>query len=168
MNKAFFSIGSNRGEKKKNLARAIKYINLSIGHTIDLSGIYESEPWGFESNENFLNMAIEVITDLSPEEVLKKCLEIELKLGRVRNNQEGYASRTIDIDILFYADTILKTADLVIPHPLIHQRRFVLEPLAEIASHLIHPIFGESIEQLLKECKDNSKVNQLGSIQFEP
>lgn len=166
MKKAFLSIGSNRGDKKKNLGRAVRYINVSMGQIIDLSGIYESEPWGFESNENFLNMVVEIFTDLRPQELLKNCMEIELKLGRVRKDGEGYASRTIDIDILLYADEVIDEENLKIPHPLIHERKFVLEPLAEIAPTNIHPVLGISIKDLLQKCKDESFVTQLGSITY--
>lgn len=162
MKKAFLSLGTNIGDRKKNLARAIRYINVSIGHIIDLSGIYESEPWGFEAEENFLNLVVEVISDLEPLEMMKKCLEIEEKLGRIRSDSEGYSSRIIDIDILFYQDVVLSEPSLILPHPHLHNRRFVLEPLSEIASDYIHPVIGLSIAELLAKCTDTSSVEQLG------
>lgn len=164
MKKAFLSLGSNIGDKKKNLSRAIRYINVGIGHIIDLSGIYETEAWGFKTDETFLNMVIEIITDLHPEQVLDQCLQIEKQLGRVRNESEEYSSRIIDIDVLFYGDQIVSTPHLSLPHPLLHIRRFVLEPLCEIAPDFVHPELGDTIKSLLEKCSDESKVNQLGSI----
>lgn len=150
------------GDRKKNLARAIRYINVSIGHIIDLSGIYESEPWGFEAQEHFLNIVVEVISDLEPLEMMRKSLEIEEKLGRVRSTSEGYVSRIIDIDLLFYQDVVLSEPSLTLPHPHLHKRRFVLEPMCEIAPDYIHPVIGLSIAELLKQCTDTSFVQQLG------
>ena len=167
MKKAFLSLGTNIGDKKKNLARATRYINVSIGHIIDLSGIYESEPWGFEADNNFLNMVIEVISDLTPMEMMQKCLEIEAKLGRIRDNSEGYSSRIIDIDILFFQDAIFSEPALTIPHPHLHNRRFVLEPLSEIAPDYVHPIMGLTIAELLANCTDTSRVTQLGSMLYD-
>lgn len=166
MKKAFLSLGSNIGDKKKNLARAIRYINVGVGHIIDLSGIYETDPWGFDSEEKFLNMVIEIISDLTPSEMMKKCLEIEVKLGRVRSKKDGYSSRIIDIDLLFYQKEIISEPDLIIPHPHIQNRRFVLEPLCEIDPDFIHPVLGKSIAALLAECSDNTKTEQLGSMMY--
>lgn len=167
MKKAFLSLGSNIGDRKTNLARAIRYINIGVGHIIDLSGIYETAPWGFEADNNFLNIVIEIITDLTPHEALSKCIEIESKLGRNRSSEKGYASRTIDIDILFYQSVIVNESDLIIPHPLLHERRFVLEPLKQIDPDFLHPVFGLTIAELLEQCTDTSLVVQLGSIMNE-
>jgi 2-amino-4-hydroxy-6-hydroxymethyldihydropteridine diphosphokinase len=164
MKKAFLSLGTNIGDKKKNLSRAIRYVNVGIGHIIDLSGIYESEPWGFESQDTFLNMVIEIITDLTPMECIKKCLEIEEKLGRIRSKDEGYSSRIIDIDILLFDKEIITEPDLSIPHPLMQSRKFVLEPLSEIAPDFVHPVLGENIKDLLAKCPDQTQVTQLSSM----
>ncbi|MDA3929805.1 MAG: 2-amino-4-hydroxy-6-hydroxymethyldihydropteridine diphosphokinase [Prolixibacteraceae bacterium] len=164
MKKAFLSLGTNLGDKEKNLSRAIRYINVGIGQMIDLSGLYETEPWGFESNEKFLNMVIEIVTDLTPLEMIDKCLEIENKLGRIRKVFKGYSSRTIDIDILFYDDIVLSEANLILPHPHIQNRRFILEPLCEIAPDFIHPVLNKTLKELLIECTDICIVKQLGSI----
>jgi 2-amino-4-hydroxy-6-hydroxymethyldihydropteridine diphosphokinase len=167
MKKAFISLGTNIGDRNKNLAKAIQYINVGIGHIIDLSGVYETEPWGFESSDKFLNMVIEVLSDLTPEEMLPKCLEIEQLLGRVRSTENGYISRTIDIDILFFADVVISSDLLTIPHPHIADRRFVLEPLAEIAPDYVHPILGKNMKELLNACSDQTQVCQLGSLNGE-
>lgn len=164
MKKAYLSLGSNLGEKDKNLSKALRYINVSIGHLVDLSGIYETEPWGFETNEKFLNMVIEIVTDLTPQEVMERCLEIEAKLGRVRSSTEGYSSRTIDIDILYYDNLVISEEKLIIPHPHMQNRRFILEPLCEIAPTLIHPALGLSSNELLNNCTDKGVVTQLSTL----
>ncbi|HKK82482.1 MAG TPA: 2-amino-4-hydroxy-6-hydroxymethyldihydropteridine diphosphokinase [Prolixibacteraceae bacterium] len=167
MIKAFLSLGSNIGDRHKLLSRAIRYINVGIGHIIDLSGVYETEAWGFQTDEKFLNMAVEVMTDYSPEEILLKCHEIEAILGRERREGEGYISRPIDIDILLYAEKIIDKQELKIPHEHLHDRRFVLEPLSEIAPEYVHPVFKITIKELLKQCTDDKQVNQLGAIFYD-
>lgn len=164
MRKAFLSLGTNLGERDKNLAKAIRYINMSVGHIIDLSGIYETEPWGFESDTKFLNMVVEIITDLTPHELLANCKDIENKLGRDRSMAIGYSSRIIDIDILFYEKEIVSDPDLVLPHPHIQSRRFILEPLAEIAPEFVHPQLNLTTKQLLADCIDEATVVQLGTL----
>jgi 2-amino-4-hydroxy-6-hydroxymethyldihydropteridine diphosphokinase len=167
MIKAFLSLGSNIGDRHKLLSRAIRYINVGIGHIIDLSGLYETEAWGFNTEEKFLNMAVEIMTDYSPADVLNKCHEIEVKLGRERQVGEGYTSRPIDIDILLYSNEVVDTPDLVIPHKHLADRRFVLEPLSEIAPEYVHPVLKLTIKELLKQCPDDKEVNQLGAIFYD-
>jgi len=167
MKKTIISLGTNLGDRNKNLLKAIQFINIGIGHITNLSGVYETEPWGFESNDKFLNMVVEVITEVSPEVMVAKCLDIEKKLGRTREDSTGYASRVIDIDILFYGDSIIVQPNLTIPHPYLHLRRFVLEPLCEIAPDFVHPILKLTISELLIQCSDPCFVKQLGSLQPE-
>lgn len=167
MKKTFLSLGTNLGDKKKNLSRAVSYINNSIGHIIEISGIYETEPWGFETEDKFMNMAVEVLTSLKPLIVLEKCFEIEAKIGRERDDTKGYSSRVIDIDILFYDDVIESEPELTLPHPHIHTRRFVLEPLNEIAPTYEHPMIGACISDLLSECPDMSMVTRIGALDEE-
>jgi 2-amino-4-hydroxy-6-hydroxymethyldihydropteridine diphosphokinase len=161
MIKVILSLGTNLGNKLENLLLAISEIVEKIGSVKTLSGIYETEAWGFESENNFLNQVILVETDLNPFQLINSCLTIEKKMGRERENSENYESRIIDIDILFYGEEIINTESLQIPHPMLHKRRFVLVPLNEIAPDLIHFILGKSISKLLEECADTGSVKLL-------
>lgn len=154
----FLGLGSNLGDREGNLNKAIKMIKDLAGEVILFSGIYETEPWGFQTEDKFLNMVIGIRTSLKPHMLLKRLMTIEAHLGRSRN-KEGYSSRTIDIDILLYGDLVIEKPDLVIPHPLIRERRFVLIPLCDIASDMIHPVYKKTFVALLRECKDDLKVN---------
>ena len=157
MNKVYLGLGTNLGDRKRNLREAIEQIGEHIGKVLNSSSVYETAPWGFDAENDFLNMAAEVETGLSPTDLLKKIFEIESKLGRERT-QDRYSSRIIDIDILFYDDLIVDQKGLKIPHRLIHERRFVLVPLCEIAPDLIHPMLKKSIRVLLEECRDRTKI----------
>jgi 2-amino-4-hydroxy-6-hydroxymethyldihydropteridine diphosphokinase len=160
MNKVYLGLGTNLGDRKRNLRDAIERIEEHIGKILNSSSVYETAPWGLEAETDFLNMVIEVETALSPTELLKKIFEIESKLGRERT-QDRYSSRIIDIDILFYDDLIVDQKGLKIPHRLIHERRFVLAPLSEIAPDLVHPMQKKSIKVLLEECRDRTKIVKL-------
>lgn len=157
MNTVFLLLGSNIGDKKSSLKDAILLIEASLGIISNTSSVYETEPWGFRSEDYFLNQALEVRTDLTPGEVLYCTSEIENKLGRKRNSHI-YQNRTIDIDILFYNDLQILNDHLVIPHPKIHLRNFALVPLDEIACDFIHPVFKKKISELLKICDDDKIV----------
>ena len=161
MIKVFLSLGTNLGNKQTNLLKAINEIDENIGSVISFSKVYETEAWGFECKDNFQNQIIEVMTDLEPLQLIDCCIDIEKTMGRKRNDYRKYESRIIDIDILFYGEEIIKEENLQIPHPLLHQRRFILEPLNEIAPELIHPLFGKSISRLLEECEDTGLVKIL-------
>ena len=156
----YLLLGSNLGNKKKNIDDALEMINKRIGLVSNTSSLYETEPWGFTSEDYFLNMAAKVNTLLSPEEVLQQVNNIELVYGRKRQGM-GYESRTLDIDILFYDDLILSTGALNIPHPHIAERKFVLVPLNEITKDLIHPVSGNTITELILTCPDSKKVRKL-------
>jgi len=157
MKTVYLGIGTNLGEREENLRQAIEMIRLHIGIVKRISSVYETEPWGFQSINNFLNMAVEVSTKLSPSGLLGRVLMIEAMMGRLREGK-GYSSRIIDIDILLYEERIIETKALVVPHPKIRERKFVLVPLSEIAAEVVHPVAGKSIQELLKGCKDESKV----------
>jgi 2-amino-4-hydroxy-6-hydroxymethyldihydropteridine diphosphokinase len=157
MKNVFLGIGTNLGKRENNLEAAIKRVEENIGPVLKYSSIYETEPWGFKAEDQFLNLVIMVKTDLRPSVLLEQILKIEYSLGRVRST-ERYSSRLIDIDILLYEDIIVDSQNLKIPHPLLHERRFVLVPLCEIAPDLIHPILNKSVAMLLEICEDVSKV----------
>ena len=157
-NKVFLLLGSNINPRIKYLKNAEKLIGENIGNITKLSKIYESKSLGFNSDIDFINRVIEVSTDLSAIHVLEMSLEIESKLGRKRD-AFGYSSRTIDIDILYYNDLIFEDDKLTIPHPRLHERRFTLIPLVEMAPDFNHPVFNMVNQQLLNHCLDNSVVN---------
>lgn len=159
MHKAYLLIGSNRGEKKILIEKAQHRLGLLSVRPLLSSSFYESEPWGFESEEWFLNKAVLIETEMSPESLLLNILNIEKDLGRVRNFQkEGYESREIDIDILLYDNKVIESELLTIPHPRMHLRKFVLEPLMEINPNIVHPVLCKSIKELYIVCPDKSAV----------
>ena len=157
MNNAILSLGSNLGSRLGNISQAMDYIEKRIGNIKRHSSVYESEAWGFETEHRFLNVVVVVKTALSPETLLQKAQEIENLLGRVRTGT-SYTSRTMDIDILFFNEEIINTPTLIIPHPLIHRRRFVLLPLHEILPDKAHPVFQKTIAEMLMECEDDGEL----------
>ena len=159
MKKVFLGIGTNLGNKESNLEQAVARIKEYIGPVLKSSAIYETEPWGFQAKDEFLNMVVKVETNLTPSGLLGRILMIESLLGRVRGEKQ-YSSRLIDIDILLFEDMIVNKESLKIPHPLLHERKFVLVPLCEIASEFIHPVLKKSIADLLKICEDQSDVKK--------
>ncbi|MCF8715405.1 2-amino-4-hydroxy-6-hydroxymethyldihydropteridine diphosphokinase [Joostella atrarenae] len=158
--RTYLSIGSNLGDKYKNLNKTVELIKESIGNLISCSPIYQTPAWGFESDD-FYNICIGIDTELQPLELLDCILQIEEKMGRVRSQTEGYAARTIDIDIIFYEDAMISEPELIIPHPNLHLRKFVLQPLADIAPGKIHPKLNKSITELLEACEDNSELEKI-------
>ena len=153
MRKIYLSIGSNKGNRYSFIKEALRLIRKDIGKVILMSKIYETKSWGFQSDD-FLNICIMIKSDLLPAELLNKLKNIEDKIGRIRNSTKILA-REIDIDILFYSDKIVNNEDLIIPHPRLHLRNFVLYPLNDIASDFIHPILLKTIYELLEECGDD-------------
>lgn len=159
MNSAYLLLGSNLDDRHVMIHRAIIKIGDRIGQILQFSSLYESEPWGFSSEDRFLNQVVIVETMLSPARLLSEILGIEEDLGRKRTpGSKGYHSRTIDIDILFYNDLILREEQLNIPHPRIHERMFTLVPLCELNEDFIHPVSGKSMKQLKSECSDRVPV----------
>ncbi len=156
MTETYLLLGTNLGEKLKNLEQAVSLLNANGVSVVECSGIYETEAWGVEDQPSFLNQVILSQTDLSPHKLLKLINKIESEMGRVRH--EKWKERLIDIDILYFGDSVLLEKDLKIPHPEIHNRRFTLMPIVEIAPQLLHPILGKTQVDLLNECSDPLKA----------
>jgi len=148
MSIVYISIGSNLGDREESCRQAIKLIEKNGIAVRKQSRMYETEPWGIKDQPKFINMAIEVETDKKAEELLRVLKEIEKEIGRTETIKWG--PRVIDLDILFYDDLILKTQDLEIPHPLMHERAFVLKPLYEIAPDKKHPVTEKTVKEMLK------------------
>ena len=176
MNRAVLLLGSNKGDSASTLKKAVTELSKLADplSKISLSSCYESEPWGFDAECWFLNMAVIVDTPLSARELLEKILEIETNLGRSREKTQNgnftevrstYSSREIDIDIIFFNNQIINEESLIIPHPRMHLRRFVLEPIAQIAPEYLHPIFNISVQSLIESCKDTYVVKKLQDLQ---
>ncbi|AEI49427.1 2-amino-4-hydroxy-6-hydroxymethyldihydropteridine diphosphokinase [Runella slithyformis] len=153
----FLLLGANLGEREAMLAKAARLIAERIGLIKAQSHLYETAPWGMIDQPAFLNQVLEVKTALLPEAVLVQTLEMEKQLGRERRMRWG--ARVIDIDMLYFAGVILETEALHLPHPRLHQRRFTLVPLAEIAPDFMHPVLHKTNQQLLCECTDDSQVS---------
>ena len=146
----YFGLGTNLGDKEYNLRLAVRKIEERVGKVVSLSAFYATAPWGFSSEHTFLNAAACVETLLPPLSVLHLTQEIEREIGRTHKSVGGvYSDRVIDIDLLLYEDRVLDTPELKLPHPLMHERRFVMEPLAEIAPGVVHPVFKKTIQELL-------------------
>lgn len=148
----YLLLGSNLGNSRKILKRAIIEIENDIGDIVTSSSVYKTKAWGVENQPDFLNQVVEIKSSLSPQIILKKVNSIEEKLGRVRNIK--WHSRVIDIDILYYGELIIDTNNLVIPHPENQNRNFVLVPICEIAPELIHPVLMLTQKEMLKNCTD--------------
>lgn len=150
-------LGGNQGDVKRTLQTAQQLINSRVGAVLRCSHRYESEPWGFPAAQRFSNQVLEVSTDLSPLEVLDACQGIERELGRNRaaeaiekaSSGAAYSSRPIDIDIIFYGDEVIDDERLTVPHPLLAEREFALQPLAEIMRRHRHPVTGVTVGEML-------------------
>jgi deoxyguanosine kinase len=162
----YLSLGSNLGNRVKHLEDAYGHLLEQVGAPGRMSRIYESEPWGFSSDHRFCNCCISVFTTLEPLQVLETVLRIEKEMGRQRNTpgirREGYADRTIDIDLLLFGNLQVHHPRLVLPHPALADRRFVLLPLYDIAPQIVHPVLGMTVEQMLQLCTDEGKVWPFG------
>ncbi|MGJ8762312.1 2-amino-4-hydroxy-6-hydroxymethyldihydropteridine diphosphokinase [Polaribacter sp. R2A056_3_33] len=163
----YLSLGTNQGNKLENLQNAIHSIDDRIGGIQKISSIYKTPAWGFDGDD-FLNICIKVATNLEPETLINFLLEIEEELGRQRSSLEGYQNRKIDIDILLYDAEIILSQALIVPHPKMLQRKFVMLPLAEIAASTIHPLEKKDIAVCLQGCDDPSEIEKLNEVLERP
>ena len=162
MERCYILFGSNMGDSDQIFAQVCLLINNRCGHVVQVSAAYESEPWGFEAERWFLNRVVVVETGLAPEALLQQLLDIERELGRVRHPEiEGYASRTADLDVLYYGDHVICTETLIVPHPRLHLRRFALVPMCEVAPDFVHPVLQLTQAELLQHCPDEGLVRRL-------
>ncbi|BAV94912.1 2-amino-4-hydroxy-6-hydroxymethyldihydropteridine diphosphokinase [Ichthyobacterium seriolicida] len=163
MRKYYLTLGSNMGDSLCLIKKALRRIEQHIGLISKCSHLYSTQAWGFESENNFLNIAVELNTDFEADKVLSYILDIEKQLGRIRDKRsKGYNSRTIDIDILLSEGLVIDSLNLQIPHPLMCERMFVLVPLIDIAPNCIHPVNNRSICELYNMCKDKNAVRKIG------
>jgi len=154
---ACFSLGSNMGERKMNLERTARLLSARIGRLESLSGMFESPPWGYASDSAYINCCLAIRTSMDPLDLMDIALEIEREMGRTREGS-GYSDRIIDVDLLLYGDLVVDHPRLIIPHPRMGLRRFVLVPLAEILPDLRHPVTGQNISEMLESCPDQSTL----------
>ena len=152
MNTIILGLGGNLGNRTEHLATAGRLIKARIGTPLRASKIYETAAWGIKNQPDFYNQVLEVQTDLPPRQVLQKLLKIEKDMGRVRERK--WYTRLIDLDLLFYNQLIINEKGLIVPHPFLHERKFVLVPLAEIAPEFNHPVLQKTAVELLAVCPD--------------
>ena len=154
----YIALGSNQGNRFKFLEKAVKQIGTKIGTIKSISPIYETEAWGFKGNA-FLNACLKLETDKEALSIMDLLLSIENEFGRKRTSEKGYRSRPIDLDILLYQNEVINHKRLQIPHPRMELRQFVLTPLSDIASEIIHPKIKKSIGELQLNCTDKSPLS---------
>lgn len=159
MNGVYLITGSNVGNAVDHLKKAEEFIRTEIGEVVAASSLYSTEPWGNKNQPAFVNQVLKVNTQLEAYALLHHLLDIEQRMGRVR--KEKWEPRIIDIDILFFNNAIIQESDLTIPHPHLHERRFVLEPLVELCPEYRHPVLHKTVSLLLQECKDTGLVDKM-------
>jgi 2-amino-4-hydroxy-6-hydroxymethyldihydropteridine diphosphokinase len=159
INRVFLLLGTNLGNRTENLLVAKERVEITAGKIIQTSSVYETAAWGITDQGNFLNQVIEIETTLAPAELLNTVLSIEERMGRSREKKWG--PRVIDIDILLYDEIIVTSDRLTVPHASLHQRKFTLVPLAEIAGDIVHPVFQKKIKDLLITCDDTLQVTKI-------
>ena len=165
MARVFLSLGSNLGDRLSNIQQAVSSLGMHEKiKIIKTSSFYETAPWGNKNQEWFINAALALDTELAADELLYLCQNIEVQLGRVRKANEKWSQRAIDIDILMYDDELISRPDLVVPHPLMHLRAFVLVPMLEVKSDLIHPVFNKTISELYDELANPEDVFLYGTV----
>lgn len=165
MARVFLSLGSNLSDRLGNISQAVSMLSMCDRIKIlKTSSFYETEPWGNKEQNWFVNAAIAIETDFSPQELLSYCQNIERQLGRIRKENEKWCQRTMDIDILLYDGEIISEPNLNVPHPLMHLRAFVLVPMLEVKSDLVHPVFNKTISELYDELDNPEDVFLYGTI----
>jgi 2-amino-4-hydroxy-6-hydroxymethyldihydropteridine diphosphokinase len=157
-NKVFILLGTNLGDREKNLNKAIDEIEAICIEILTKSSVFETAPWGFDSDQLFLNQVVMVETNLNAFELLDGLMKIENQMGRIRK-ETGYHSRTIDLDILYFNSDIIQNEQLTIPHPRMHTRNFTMVPMVEIAPHFIHPKLHCSQKEILDKLVDKNEVH---------
>ncbi len=162
MNVAFLCLGGNMGDRLANLTRTKELIKEERLNILAQSNIYETQAWGTENSPDYYNQCIKIATELDAETLMKLLLTIEQKLGRIRNENKNEA-RTVDVDMLLFNGDVINSDLLIVPHPRLHLRQFVLKPLNEIASGILHPVLHKSIHRLLMDCKDTLTAKKIES-----
>lgn len=161
MNKSvYIALGTNLGNRQDNLSRACELLQHMAGQILSYSAAYETTPVGFESTDLFLNSVVELETELEPQDLLKILRQIEEQMGRVRTRSTGYESRIIDLDMIDYKGILLNSSELILPHPRMHQRKFVLVPLSEISPDWRHPELNISLKELLNRLKSDENITK--------
>ncbi len=155
----YLCIGGNLGEREANLEETRMFLEYNFGDVLAISSVYESEAWGMIDAPSFLNQVVRMESELSDEELLIEIADLEEFYGRERS-KAGYLSREMDIDVLYVDDQIIETEKLIVPHPKMHLRKFVLMPLSELAPDFVHPVLKKTSVELLKECADASEVKK--------
>jgi 2-amino-4-hydroxy-6-hydroxymethyldihydropteridine diphosphokinase len=161
MNQAVLLLGTNQGDRRQNLLKAITLIEIETGKVTAASGIYETAAWGDENQDAYYNQVLVTATQLEAGMLMQALLNIEKEMGRTRLRK--WEPRIIDIDILFFNSDVIREKDLTIPHPLLQDRRFTLIPLAEVLPDFIHPLLKKSTEELLELCFDKGEVKIVSS-----
>lgn len=161
MARAGLVIGSNLDDRLSYMKRAQSSLEVHVGKLIGKSSVYVSPPWGYNSSNEYYNQVLLFDTSLTADHLLHFCLRIEKLLGRVRTEKQGYADRTIDIDIMFLGEEVIDTKDLTLPHPRMHERKFCLLPLFEVNPDWVHPSMSKGLVELIESCSDESSISRL-------
>ena len=160
----YLCLGSNSGDRLKFIEQAVSFLNLAENiKIVRTTALYETEPWGIKNQNWFLNMIVEIKTNLKAQDLLLKCLNIEKTLGRNREKEQKWGERPIDIDIIFYDKEIINTEILTVPHPRMHERAFVLVPLLELIPDFIHPVLHKSVSELYDDLQEVENVMLYGT-----
>ncbi len=160
----YLCLGSNSGDRLKFIEQAVSFLNLAENiKIVRTTALYETEPWGVKNQNWFLNMIVEIKTNLKAQDLLLKCLNIEKTLGRNREKEQKWGERPIDIDIIFYDKEIINTEILTVPHPRMHERAFVLVPLLELIPDFIHPVLHKSVSELYDDLQEVENVMLYGT-----